>query len=69
VSLAVSPAALNRLAEEGLDAVFGARPLKRVIINEVTDPLAKAILEGRLSEGQTVTVDAGRGGVLSFSMS
>jgi len=67
VSLAVTPAALNRLADEGLDAVFGARPLKRVIINEVTDPLAKAILEGRLGEGQTVTVDAGRG-ALTFSM-
>jgi ATP-dependent Clp protease ATP-binding subunit ClpB len=67
VSLAVTPAALSRLADEGLDAVFGARPLKRVIINEVTDPLAKAILEGRLTEGQTVTVDAGRG-ALTFSM-
>jgi ATP-dependent Clp protease ATP-binding subunit ClpB len=67
VTLAVTPAALNRLADEGLDAVFGARPLKRVIINEVTDPLAKAILEGRLGEGQTVTVDAGRG-ALTFSM-
>ena len=59
---------VRRLADQGLDAVFGARPLKRVILNEVTDPLAKALLEGRLLEGQTVTVDAGHGGGYSFSM-
>jgi len=63
LSLVVSPAALARLADEGLDAVFGARPLKRVIINEITDPLALAILEGRLTEGKTVTVDVSGGGL------
>ncbi|HTB22248.1 MAG TPA: ATP-dependent chaperone ClpB [bacterium] len=68
VSLAVTPAALSRLADQGLDAVFGARPLKRVILNEITDPLARALLEGRLLEGQTVTVDTAHGGGFSFSM-
>jgi ATP-dependent Clp protease ATP-binding subunit ClpB len=41
--------------------VFGARPLKRLIQREISDPLALALLEGRYSDGDTVTVDAPMG--------
>jgi len=68
LGLSVSPAALSHLAEEGLDAAFGARPLKRVIQNELANPLATAILEGRALEGQTVQVDRGPGGALAFTI-
>ena len=46
------------LAEHGYDPVFGARPLRRVIQREIGDPLAIALLEGRYSDGDIVTVDA-----------
>jgi ATP-dependent Clp protease ATP-binding subunit ClpB len=43
--------------------VYGARPLKRVIQRELQNPLATAILEGRVREGETVQVTAGEGGL------
>ncbi|HZL07525.1 MAG TPA: AAA family ATPase, partial [Coriobacteriia bacterium] len=57
ISLEVTPAALERISLDGFDPVFGARPLKRVIQREVVDRIAKALLEGRAGEGDTVTVD------------
>ena len=46
------------LAEQGYDPAFGARPLKRVIQREVADKLAMLLLDGKIGEGDTVTVDA-----------
>ena len=45
------------MAGRGYDPVYGARPLKRVIQKELQDPLARLILEGRISDGETITVD------------
>jgi ATP-dependent Clp protease ATP-binding subunit ClpB len=64
LTLEVTPAAEAALAQQGFDPAYGARPLKRVIQREVGDRLAMAILEGRYSEGDTVTVDADRDGHL-----
>ena len=58
ISLEVTPAAEALLAHEGYDPAFGARPLKRVIQREIGDRAAIAILEGRVSEGDTLRVDA-----------
>ena len=58
IELVVTPAAQAKLAHDGFDPAFGARPLKRVIQNELGDKLALAVLEGGYSEGDTVTVDA-----------
>ncbi len=44
------------LAEEGYDPTYGARPLKRVIQRRLQDPLAMAILEGRLRDGDRAHV-------------
>ena len=52
------------LAREGFDPAFGARPLKRVIQREIGDRLATAILEGKVDEGDTVTVDAVDGAIV-----
>ena len=52
------------LAREGFDPAFGARPLKRVIQREIGDRLAMAILEGKVAEGDTVTVDAVDGAIV-----
>jgi ATP-dependent Clp protease ATP-binding subunit ClpB len=58
ITLDVTPAASALIAKEGYDPAFGARPLKRVIQREVGDRLAAAILDGRIAEGDKVTVDA-----------
>ena len=57
LTLELTPAAKLFLAERGFDPVFGARPLKRAIQRELQDPLALAILEGRVREGEHVVVD------------
>jgi ATP-dependent Clp protease ATP-binding subunit ClpB len=51
-----TPAALDRLADEGFDPVYGARPLKRVLERRVRNVLAYKLLAGELSDGQKVTV-------------
>jgi ATP-dependent Clp protease ATP-binding subunit ClpB len=61
LTLNVTEAAVDALAEEGYDPTYGARPLKRVIQRRLQDPIAMAILEGRFSEGDTVAVDANDG--------
>ena len=57
MTLAITPAAKQMLAVGGLDPVFGARPLKRLIQREVVDAIARAIIDGRAREGDEVTVD------------
>ncbi len=56
--LNVTDAAMAQLAHDGYDPSFGARPLKRVIQREISDPAALLILEGKAVEGDTVTVDS-----------
>jgi ATP-dependent Clp protease ATP-binding subunit ClpB len=68
ISLELSDAARDYLADAGFDPVYGARPLKRAIQRELQDPLALAILEGRVQEGESVYVDvAPEGDRLVFS--
>ncbi|MCL2293530.1 MAG: ATP-dependent chaperone ClpB [Spirochaetes bacterium] len=52
-----TPKAEEFLVETGYDPLFGARPLKRTIQNYVENPLAKLILSGSFSEGDTINVD------------
>jgi ATP-dependent Clp protease ATP-binding subunit ClpB len=53
----VSDEALELLAEAGFDPVYGARPLKRAIQNEIENPLAQKILSGDLTPGKTIRID------------
>ena len=57
MTLAITPAAKQMLAVGGLDPVFGARPLKRLVQREVVDAIASAIIDGTVHEGDQVTVD------------
>ncbi len=57
ITLEVTPAAREWLAERGYDPDFGARPLKRVIQKEIGDRVAIVVLEGAVGEGDTVVVD------------
>jgi ATP-dependent Clp protease ATP-binding subunit ClpB len=57
IHLEVTDEALDAIAREGYDPVYGARPLKRVIQQQIQNPLASEILRGRFAEGTTVRVD------------
>ncbi len=65
IRLEVSPQALAEIAKAGFDPVFGARPLKRAIQNQLENPLSKLILEGRFGPKSVIPVDV-RDGALSF---
>jgi ATP-dependent Clp protease ATP-binding subunit ClpB len=63
--LTLSDAALDKLSEAGFDPVYGARPLKRAIQQQVENPLAERILRGELGPGDTISVHV-RDGHLVF---
>lgn len=58
INLVVTSRAKEYLTRKGFDPVYGARPLKRVIQNEILDELALRIIENKIQEGQKVKVDA-----------
>jgi len=64
MGLTVSAAALDQLGEAGFDPVYGARPLKRAIQQALENPLARRILAGEFSPGETIAVDAGKEGLV-----
>jgi len=68
IKLDVSDAALQKIAEAGFDPVYGARPLKRAIQQEIENPLSKLILEGRFGPKDVVSI-AVRNGALTFEKS
>jgi ATP-dependent Clp protease ATP-binding subunit ClpB len=57
IMLELTQSARQYLADKGYDPVFGARPLKRTIQRELQDPLAMAILEGQVRDGDHVVVE------------
>ena len=57
MTLALSDAVKETLAEKGYDPVFGARPLKRAIQKYLQDPLSLKILEDEFVDGDHITVD------------
>jgi ATP-dependent Clp protease ATP-binding subunit ClpB len=58
ITLQLTDAARDLLAEMGYDPQFGARPLKRVIQREVENPIARGILNGTIHDGDTIKIDA-----------
>ena len=63
ITIKLEPSARDWLAEKGWDPAYGARPLKRVIQKSVQDPLAEMILSGRIKDGETVVIAAGKQGL------
>ena len=57
LSLLVTEEAKDRLAEQGFDKVYGARPLRRLIQSEIEDPLSDELLRTQFSIGDLVTID------------
>ncbi|WP_426187358.1 ATP-dependent Clp protease ATP-binding subunit [Microbacterium sp. TWP3-1-2b2] len=62
LTLAVTPDARSWLAERGYDPVYGARPLRRLITNQVQNKLATALLSGGVRDGDSVRVDVAADG-------
>lgn len=65
LSLVLSDDAINELVSVGYDPVFGARPLKRAIVQEIENPLAQKLLAGEFIAGDTISVGVDNG-VLTF---
>src|SRR5262249_42398678 len=66
IRLDIAPDALSEVAKTGFDPVYGARPLKRAIQQQIENPLAREILSGKFAAGDTVRVGA-RGGEISLA--
>ncbi|MFY9586380.1 MAG: ATP-dependent chaperone ClpB [Actinomycetota bacterium] len=64
ISIALSDKAREWLAERGFDPAYGARPLKRLLQREISDQLARRLLQGDFAEGDHVEVDAGGDGLV-----
>jgi len=65
MGMEVTEAALQKIAEAGYDPVYGARPLKRAVQQQIENPLSKLILEGRFGPKDTIVIDA-QGNELAF---
>ena len=64
IEISFTGAALDELAKAGYDPLFGARPLRRSIQNAIEDKLADEMLNGRIKEGDSVSVDYGGDGII-----
>jgi ATP-dependent Clp protease ATP-binding subunit ClpB len=68
IRLEIDDSALALLGNVGFDPVYGARPLKRAIQQQLENPLAQKILSGEFGQGDTVTVSS-EGGTIAFRKS
>jgi len=67
VALDIKPKARTLLAKRGYDPRFGARPLKRVLVNDLETPLSRMLISGELHEGMVLTVGVKKDGELEFT--
>ncbi len=68
ITMTVSKDAKKHLAKCGFDPVYGARPLKRVIVREIETPVSRMLVSGELSDKQALKIDSGKDG-LKFTVS
>ena len=64
ITIEVTDAARDWLAETGYDPAYGARPLRRLIQSAIGDPLARLLIGGEVADGGRVVVDVGDGGLV-----
>ena len=67
ITIELTEAAREAIADAGYDPVYGARPLKRAIQRMVQDPLATRLLQGEFRPGDHVVVDEGKDGNITFA--
>ena len=59
IKIKIAPKVKKYLADKGFDTTFGARPLKRIIQNMILDELALDIIEGKIKDGDSISIDLG----------
>ncbi|MCH5161667.1 MAG: ATP-dependent Clp protease ATP-binding subunit, partial [Clostridiales bacterium] len=64
ITLSISSSALTWLLDKGYDSEYGARPLRRVIEQNVEDKIAEAIIDGKIRDNSTVNVDCDGNGII-----
>ncbi len=69
IQLSYTPELVSKIAEEGFDPEFGARPVKRAIQRGLLSELSRRLLEGSVSEGQNIIMDAAPDGAYIFRQS
>jgi ATP-dependent Clp protease ATP-binding subunit ClpC len=69
VAISVTDRAKDKLAEEGFDRAFGARPLRRVITQRIEDQLSEELLRGRFARGDSVEIDVDPEGGFTYNVS
>ena len=69
IQLSYTPELVSKIAEEGFDPEFGARPVKRAIQRGLLSELSRRLLEGSVSEGQSIIMDASPDGAYIFRQS
>ena len=57
IEIKFTDAAIEKIADEGFDKVYGARPLRRAIQSDIEDMLAEKMLDGTVKNGDTITVE------------
>jgi ATP-dependent Clp protease ATP-binding subunit ClpC len=68
VAITVTDRAKDKLAEEGFDKAFGARPLRRVITQRIEDQLSEELLRGRFARGDSVEIDVDPAGGFTYNV-
>lgn len=68
ITLQLTPAALDFAVSQSYDHMYGARPLRRWLEHHILTDLSRMIVTGELTEGSTVTADAGAGGALRYAV-
>jgi ATP-dependent Clp protease ATP-binding subunit ClpC len=68
VAITVTDRAKDKLAEEGFDKAFGARPLRRVITQRIEDQLSEELLRGRFARGDSVEIDVDPEGGFTYNV-
>ena len=66
ITLELTDAAKKRLAADGYDPIFGARPLKRLIQQQISNELSLHLLQGEFREGDRLLVDLDSNGAFTF---
>ncbi len=67
ITLALTPDALRLLGERGYDPAFGARPLKRLIQQDLETPIARLLVKGELRDGDTASIDVKDGEIVAVA--
>ena len=68
IKLNIDASAIERIAKDGIDFEYGARPIKRTIQNLIENPLSSKIISGAIKSGDLVNISSGEIGEMAFKV-